>query len=92
LDATNDTQSLTTQEDEASQKLRDIAAAADPAEGIRQGLEDVRNGRVRPGVFSESLKPAWLTQRDLHSAAAIGHYLLHDQAYRFLPRCPQMDV
>jgi hypothetical protein len=48
LDATNDTQSLTTQEDEASQKLRDIATAADPAEGIRQGLEDVRNGRVRP--------------------------------------------
>jgi hypothetical protein len=48
LDAANDTQSLTTQEDEASQKLRSIAAAADAAEGIRQGLEDVRNGRVRP--------------------------------------------
>jgi hypothetical protein len=58
LDATNDTHSLTTQEDEPSQKLRDIAAAADPAEGIRQGLEDVRNGRVRPGLFSESLKPS----------------------------------
>jgi hypothetical protein len=48
LDATNHTQSLTIREDEASQRLRDIAAAADPSEGIRQGLEDVRNGRVRP--------------------------------------------
>jgi len=48
LNATNDTQSLATQDAEAWQKLRDIAAAADPAEGIRQGLEDVRNGRVRP--------------------------------------------
>ncbi len=32
----------------AYQRLLDIAAAADPLEGIRQGLEDVRNGRTRP--------------------------------------------
>ena len=32
----------------AYQRLLDIAAAADPHEGIRQGLEDVRKGRTRP--------------------------------------------
>ena len=32
----------------AYQRLLDIAASADPREGIRQGLEDVRKGRVRP--------------------------------------------
>ena len=31
----------------AYQRLLDIAAAADPLEGIRQGLDDVRNGRTR---------------------------------------------
>jgi hypothetical protein len=30
------------------QHLRDIAAAADAEEGIRQGLEDIRKGKVRP--------------------------------------------
>ena len=35
------------QDAEAYQRLLDIAAQADPAEGIRQGLEDVREGRVR---------------------------------------------
>lgn len=30
------------------QRLRDIAAKADWEEGVRQGLEDVRNGRVYP--------------------------------------------
>jgi predicted transcriptional regulator len=30
------------------QNLRDIAARDDPEEGIRQGLEDVKKGRVRP--------------------------------------------
>jgi predicted transcriptional regulator len=30
------------------QRLLDIAAQADTAEGIRQGLKDVKNGRVRP--------------------------------------------
>lgn len=33
---------------EAYQRLLDIAAHADAREGIRQGLEDARKGRVRP--------------------------------------------
>jgi len=33
---------------EVSQRLLDIAARADAEEGIRQGLEDERNGRLRP--------------------------------------------
>jgi PHD/YefM family antitoxin component YafN of YafNO toxin-antitoxin module len=36
------------QDAQAYQHLLDIAAQADAAEGIRQGLEDVRKGRVRP--------------------------------------------
>ena len=36
------------QDAEAYQRLLDIAAQADASEGIRQGLEDVRKGRVRP--------------------------------------------
>jgi len=36
------------QDAEAHQRLLDIAALADPREGIRQGLEDVRNGKARP--------------------------------------------
>jgi len=36
------------QDAEAYQRLLDIAAQADAAEGIRQGMEDVRKGRVRP--------------------------------------------
>jgi PHD/YefM family antitoxin component YafN of YafNO toxin-antitoxin module len=32
---------------EAYQRLLDIAAQADATEGIRQGVEDVRKGRVR---------------------------------------------
>ena len=32
----------------AYQRLLDIAARADANEGIRQGLEDARNGRTRP--------------------------------------------
>ena len=36
------------QDAEAYQRLLDVAASADAAEGIRQGLEDVRKGRVRP--------------------------------------------
>ena len=35
------------QDAEAYQRLLDIAAQADAAEGIRQGQEDVREGRVR---------------------------------------------
>jgi hypothetical protein len=38
----------TSRTDEAHQRLLDIAAQADEAEGIRQGHEDVKNGRVRP--------------------------------------------
>lgn len=36
------------QDAEAYQRLLDIAARADANEGIRQGLEDARNGRIRP--------------------------------------------
>ena len=32
----------------AYQRLLDVAASADAAEGIRQGVEDVRKGRIRP--------------------------------------------
>ena len=35
------------QDAEAYQRLLDIAAQADANEGIRQGLEDVKEGRVR---------------------------------------------
>jgi prevent-host-death family protein len=43
------------QDAEAYQRLLDVAARADVEEGIRQGLEDVRNGRTRPAeeVFKE---------------------------------------
>jgi prevent-host-death family protein len=36
------------QDAEAYQRLLDIAAQADASEGIRQGLQDVSKGRVRP--------------------------------------------
>jgi prevent-host-death family protein len=36
------------QDAEAYQRLLDIAAEANAEEGIRQGLEDVRNGRTMP--------------------------------------------
>ena len=36
------------QDAEAYQRLLDIAARADAAEGIRQGLEDSEMGKVRP--------------------------------------------
>lgn len=36
------------QDAEAYQRLLDIAARADAAERIRQGLEDARKGRIRP--------------------------------------------
>jgi len=36
------------QDAQAYQRLLDIAAQADVHEGIRQGLEDVKTGRVRP--------------------------------------------
>jgi len=36
------------QDAEAYQRLLDLAAQASAAEGIRQGLQDVRDGRVRP--------------------------------------------
>ncbi|MGH9742573.1 MAG: type II toxin-antitoxin system Phd/YefM family antitoxin [Candidatus Acidiferrum sp.] len=36
------------QDAEAYQHLLDIAAQADQREGIRQGKEDVKKGRVRP--------------------------------------------
>jgi prevent-host-death family protein len=36
------------QDAEAYQRLLDVAAQAYPSEGIRQGLEDVKKGRMRP--------------------------------------------
>src|ERR1051325_9776499 len=36
------------QDAEAYQRLLDIAARADAHEGIRQGLEDAKQGKVRP--------------------------------------------
>lgn len=36
------------QDAEAYQRLLDVAAQANAAEGIRQGLKDVSEGRVRP--------------------------------------------
>ena len=36
------------QDAKAYQRLLDIAASADEEEAIRQGLEDVRQGRTRP--------------------------------------------
>ena len=36
------------QDAEAYQRLLDIAASAEAEEGIRQGLDDVANGRTRP--------------------------------------------
>ncbi len=43
------------QDAEAYQRLLDLAAKADAAEGIRQGLEDMQAGRSRPAaeVFEE---------------------------------------
>jgi hypothetical protein len=41
------------------QKLRDIAAGLDVEEGIRQGLDDVKKGKVRPArEFSKCSKPS----------------------------------
>jgi prevent-host-death family protein len=36
------------QDAEAYQRLLDVAASADGKEGIRQGMEDLRKGRIRP--------------------------------------------
>ena len=46
------------QDAEAYQRLLDIAALADLREGIRQGLEDANNGRMRPAreFFAEFRK------------------------------------
>jgi prevent-host-death family protein len=43
------------QDAEAYQRLLDLAARADGEEGIRQGLDDVAQGRTRPAreVFDE---------------------------------------
>jgi prevent-host-death family protein len=43
------------QDPAAYQRLLDLAALADPEEGLRQGLEDIAKGRTRPAreVFAE---------------------------------------
>lgn len=47
------------QDAEAYQHLLDIAARADAREGIRQGLEDARTGKVRPArEFFEDFEAA----------------------------------
>jgi prevent-host-death family protein len=47
------------QDAEAYQRLLDIAARADAEEGIRQGLEDARTGKVRPArEFFEDFEAA----------------------------------
>ena len=35
---------------EAYQSLLDVAARADAVEGIRQGLDDVKKGKIRPAM------------------------------------------
>jgi prevent-host-death family protein len=42
----------------AYQRLLDLAAQADPEEGLRQGLDDIAKGRTRPAreVFAELRK------------------------------------
>ena len=47
--------SVVVQDADAYQRMRDIAAAADAREGIRQGLEDKAAGRARPAkdVFDD---------------------------------------
>jgi prevent-host-death family protein len=46
------------QDAEAYQRLLDIAARADGAEGIRQGLDDVKRGRIRPARdFFDNFEP-----------------------------------
>jgi PHD/YefM family antitoxin component YafN of YafNO toxin-antitoxin module len=39
---------LVVQDTASYQRLLDIAAHADPREGIRQGLDDISQGRTRP--------------------------------------------
>jgi hypothetical protein len=47
------------QDAEAYQRLLDIAARADAEEGMRQGLEDARTGKVRPSrEFFEDFEAA----------------------------------
>ena len=52
------------QDAEACQRLLDIAAQADAGEGIRQGLEDIREGRLRPArEFFEEFETRHVTPR-----------------------------
>jgi hypothetical protein len=47
------------QDAESCQRLLDLAARADIAEGIRQGLEDAKQGKVRPArEFFEDFEAA----------------------------------
>ncbi len=47
------------QDAEAYQRLLDLAAAADAGEGIRQGLEDLKNGRTRAArAVSDEIRAA----------------------------------
>ncbi len=46
--AVNGKAAAVVQDADAYQRLLDIVARADAKEGIRQGLEDARKGRMRP--------------------------------------------
>jgi prevent-host-death family protein len=59
------------QDAEAYQRLLDLAAEASAAEGIRQGLKDVRSGRVQPAreVFDNIPSVAWSLRKTKPSAS-----------------------
>jgi hypothetical protein len=58
------------QDREAGQRLLDAAAHADAAEGIRQGLEDLANGR---GVPAREVFDALRAEFGVESKQVIGH-------------------
>jgi prevent-host-death family protein len=60
------------QDAQAYQHLLDIAAQADAAEGIRQGLEDVKKGRVRPAkeFFAEFEAEHGISRKDFGAREA----------------------
>jgi len=73
------------QDAEAYQRLLDIAAQADAVEGIRQGLEDLKKGRVRPARGSlemfrriHEIPLVRLTGRSLRDMEVIYNYVEGD--------------
>jgi hypothetical protein len=74
------------QDAEAYQRLPDIAAQADAAEGIRQGLEDVSQGRTRPARDMESIH-AFVGAESSDAAAAC--FIELAEAVQSLERYPE---